>query len=52
MIKRRTFSLSGRYDSLLSELAKQMDISLTEVIQRALEKLQESEARRRKEVGE
>ena len=51
-MSRRTFTLSKRHDNLLLVFSKKLDISLTETIQRALESLEEKEAKRDKEIKE
>lgn len=48
---RRSFSLSTRHDKILTSLAAKLDISMVEVFQRALESLEEKEARREREVA-
>jgi methanogenic corrinoid protein MtbC1 len=48
---RRNLTLSTRHDKMLVTLSKKLDISMTEAMQRAIELLEEKEARREKEVG-
>jgi hypothetical protein len=48
---RRSFTFSGRHDKILTTVAAKLDISMVETIQRALELLEEKEAKREKEVG-
>lgn len=47
---RRTVNLSKRHDKILFEQSTKLDLSLTETIQRALEALEEKEAKRTREV--
>ena len=47
---RRTVILSKRHDKILLEQAEKLDISFTETVQRALESLEEKEAKREREV--
>jgi hypothetical protein len=47
---RRTVVLSKRHDNILLELCRKMDTNFTDTIQRALEALEEKEARRDKEL--
>jgi len=49
-MKRRNFTLSTRHDRILLELSRSIGVSLTEVVQRGLEALEEKEAVRNKEV--
>jgi hypothetical protein len=49
---RRTVVLSTRHDSMLGALQKQLGTSMVETMQRALEALQEKEAKREKEIGQ
>ena len=51
MTKKRSFNLKPRHDNLLVELAGKLGISMTDTVQRALESLEEKEARRVKEVA-
>jgi predicted transcriptional regulator len=48
---RRTISLSPRHDKMLSALASKLDTTKTSTIERALESLEEKEARRDREVS-
>jgi hypothetical protein len=48
---RRNLTLSPRHDKMLVTLSKKLGISMTESMQRALELLEEKEARRDKEVN-
>jgi predicted transcriptional regulator len=47
---RRTISLSPRHDKMLTLLAEKLDTTKTATIERALESLEEKEARRDKEI--
>ena len=47
---RRTVNLSTRHDRILLELSKSIGVSLTEVVQRGIEALEEKEAIRNKEI--
>jgi hypothetical protein len=47
---RRTISLSPRHDKMLTALASKLDATKTGTIERALEALEEKEARRDKEL--
>lgn len=49
-MQRRSFSLSNRHDKILTDMAKKLDISMVETMQRALEALETLEARRDKEI--
>lgn len=49
-MSRRNFSFSKRHDKILTDMAKKLDISLVETVQRALEALETLEARREKEI--
>lgn len=49
-MQRRNLTLSNRHDKMLTTLAKRLDISMTETMQRALELLEEKEAQRDREV--
>lgn len=48
---RRNLNLSERHDKLLCGLAKKLGVTMSETMQRALEALEEKEARRVKEVA-
>jgi hypothetical protein len=48
---RRTVDLSKRHDAMLYKLKDKLDTSLVDVVQRALEALEEKEAARDKEVN-
>ena len=47
---RRTVNLSKRHDDILTDQARRLGVSLTETIQRALEALEEKEAKRTKDL--
>lgn len=48
---RRNFTLSVRHDKMLVSLSKALDVSMVETVQRALELLEEKEAKRIREVS-
>lgn len=48
---RRTVNLSKRHDEILTTQASLLGVSLTETVQRALEALEEKEAKRARELG-
>ena len=48
---RRNLNLSDRHDKLLRGLSKRLGVTMSETMQRALESLEEKEARRVKEVA-
>ena len=50
-MQRRSFTFSGRHDSILTTVSKKLDLSMTETLQRALEALEEKEAARDREVN-
>lgn len=50
-MQRRSFSFSPRHDKILTTLAKKLDVSMVETMQRALETLEEKEAQRDREVA-
>ena len=50
-MSRRNITLSPRYDKMLVALSKKLEISMTETMQRALELLEEKEAKRVKELA-
>jgi hypothetical protein len=49
-MSRRNFTFSPRHDKMLVELARKLDISMVETVQRSLELLEEKEAKREKEI--
>jgi hypothetical protein len=49
---RRTVDLSTRHDTILGKMMDQLGTSMVETMQRALEALQEKEAKREKEIGQ
>jgi hypothetical protein len=49
---RRTVDLSTRHDTILGKMMAQLGTSMVETMQRALEALQEKEAKREKEIGQ
>jgi hypothetical protein len=49
---RRTVDLSTRHDTILGHLMNKLGTSMVETMQRALEALQEKEAKREKEIGQ
>lgn len=51
MAARHTYSLSDRHETILQRLAKKLDTSLVNTMERALESLEEKEARRDKEIA-
>lgn len=51
-MQRRSFSFSPRHDRILVDLAKKLDVSMVETMQRALESLEEKEAQRAREVSQ
>ena len=51
-MQRRSFAFSKRHDKILTDMAKKLDISMVETLQRALESLETSEARREKEISQ
>lgn len=51
-MQRRSFSFSPRHDKILVTMAKKLDVSMVETMQRALESLEEKEAQRTREVSQ
>ena len=51
MGKRHAYTLSNRHDAILLKLAKKLDASFVNTMERALEALEEKEAARDREVG-
>jgi len=47
---RRTVNLSKRHDKILTDQSHILGVSLTETVQRALEALEEKEAKRAKDL--
>jgi len=47
---RRTVNLSTRHDKILTDHSRLLGVSLTETVQRALEALEEKEAKRTKDL--
>lgn len=47
---RRTVDLSTRHDTILGHMMKRLGTSMVETMQRALEALEEKEAKREKEL--
>jgi hypothetical protein len=52
MTARHSYTLSNRHDAMLHKLAKKLDISFVNTIERSLEALELSEAQRDQVVGE
>lgn len=50
MAIRHAYTLSPRHESILQKLSKKLDASLVNTMERALEALEEKEARRDKEI--
>lgn len=51
MAARHAYTLSTRHDTILRKLAKKLDTSLVNTMERALEALELAEAQRDKELG-
>jgi macrodomain Ter protein organizer (MatP/YcbG family) len=49
--KRRSIIFSHRHNEMLERLSKELGVTLTETLQRALEALEEKEHRRKLEVS-
>lgn len=51
MSVRHTYSLSDRHEAIMQKLAKKLDTSFVNTMERALESLEEKEAKRDREIG-
>jgi len=51
MAIRHSYTLSSRHEAILQKLAKKLDTSFVNVMERALESLEVAEAKRDKEIG-